>query len=65
MSAACALHAHALARDPTPEVAEMRRLACAAPAVPLLAWMHGKSWERAVMNTASIAVDVMAMVWLL
>jgi len=32
--------------------------------VPVLAWMHGKPWERAMVSTASIAVAVMGLVWL-
>jgi hypothetical protein len=32
--------------------------------LPLLAWMHGKPWERVVVSTASTAVAVMGLVWL-
>jgi hypothetical protein len=32
--------------------------------LPVLAWMHGKPWERVVVNAASIAVAAMGMVWL-
>jgi len=32
--------------------------------VPVLAWMHGKPWERVVVRTASTAVAVMGLVWL-
>ena len=33
------------------------------PAI-LVAWMHGKPWERVVASTASSAVAVMGLVWL-
>jgi hypothetical protein len=32
--------------------------------LPVLAWMHGKPWERMVASTASSAVAVMGLVWL-
>jgi hypothetical protein len=32
--------------------------------LPVLAWMRGKPWERVVVSTASIAVAVMGLVWL-